>query len=96
MAVVFVSRTPLSLQRDAGSRGQLQSDVGHLFPHLLRSFLVCVCGFKEVSVRQMEGENVCVCVADWNDKVLLQQRAGAELSLVRVNADPGQWLRSPH
>lgn len=42
--LILVNGIPLSLWRHAGSRGQLQSDVGHLFPHLLSlSWCVCVC-----------------------------------------------------
>lgn len=61
--LIFVNGIPLSPWSCAGSRGQVQSDVGHLFPHLLR-FFCCVCvwggGVWEGDAQCM-GVYACVC-----------------------------------
>lgn len=47
---IFVNCIPVSLWRLTGSKGQLQSDVGHLFPHLFsfswRVCFMCVCAHE--------------------------------------------------
>lgn len=67
--LIFVNGIPLSPWSCAGSKGQVQSDVGHLFPHLL-SFFWCVSVWEEcVSGRHTLQRCLCMCVhCDWCDR----------------------------
>lgn len=60
--LIFVNGIPLSPWSCAGSRGQVQSDVGHLFPHLLSLFW-SLCVWEEcVRGRRTLQRCVCTCV----------------------------------